>query len=72
MRSMRVAESKVLGYSIERVDEYDEIGLLRSKRHEVLCPQTGAVLASHATRRAAERYVIACELGQIEGCARAA
>ncbi len=62
MRSIRVAETKVLGYSIERVDEYDDVGLLRSMRHEVLCPQTGAVLASHASRRAAERFVIAREL----------
>jgi hypothetical protein len=62
MRSMRVAEINVLGYNIERVDEYDDVGLLRSMRHEVLCPQTGAVLASHKTRRAAERFVIAREL----------
>jgi hypothetical protein len=62
MRSMRIAESNVLGYQIERVDEYDDVGLLRSMRHEVLCPQTGVVLASHATRRAAERFVVAREL----------
>jgi hypothetical protein len=62
MRSMRIAEINVLGYNIERVDEYDDVGLLRSMRHEVLCPQTGTVLASHATRRAAERFVIAREL----------
>jgi hypothetical protein len=62
MRSIRVTESKVLGYNIERVDEYDDVGLLRSMRHEVLCPQTGAVLASHASKRAAERFVIAHEL----------
>jgi hypothetical protein len=62
MRSKRVTETKVLGYNIERVDEYDDAGLLRSMRHEVLCPQTGAVLASHGTRRAAERFVIAREL----------
>ena len=62
MRSIRVMESKVLGYNIERVDEYDDVGLLRSMRHEVLCPQTGAVLASHASKRAAERFVIAREL----------
>ena len=63
MRSMRCAKTKVLGYHIERVDEYDDVGLLRSIRHEVLCPQTGAVLASHVSRRAAERFVIASELG---------
>jgi hypothetical protein len=62
MRSTRTAEINVLGYNIERVDEYDDVGLLRSMRHEVLCPRTGAVLASHITRRAAERFVIACEL----------
>jgi hypothetical protein len=62
MRSIRVTETKVLGYSIECVDEYDDVGLLCSMRREVLCPQTGAVLASHASRRAAERFVIAREL----------
>jgi hypothetical protein len=62
MRSMRVAEMMALGYNIERVDEYDDIGLLRSMRYEVLCPVTGAVLASQITRRAAERFVIKREL----------
>ena len=62
MRSMRIAGTNVLGYAIERVDEYDDVGLLRSMRHEVLCPQTGVVLGSHTTRRAAERFVIAYEL----------
>lgn len=38
MRSVRFTETKVLGYSIERVDEYDDVGLLRSMRREVLCP----------------------------------
>jgi hypothetical protein len=69
MRSMRTAETNVLGYNIERVDEYDDVGLLRSMRHEVLCPQTGAVLASHKTRRAAERFVIAHELRYQPGLA---
>ena len=68
MRSTRTAETNVLGYNIERVDEYDNVGLLRSMRHEVMCPQTGAVLASHKTRRAAERFVIARELhGPVAG-----
>lgn len=62
MRSVRIAETNVLGYTIERVDEYDDVGLLRSMRHEVLCPLTGTVLASHTTRRAAERFVVAREL----------
>ncbi|MDR3389783.1 MAG: hypothetical protein P4L92_22310 [Rudaea sp.] len=62
MRSIRVTETKVLGYSIERVDVYDDVGLLRSTRHEVLCPQTGAVVGSHTSRREAERFVIALEL----------
>ena len=62
MRSKRIAETKVLGYNIERIDEYDEVGLLHSMRHEVLCPDTGVVLASHVNRREAERFVIAREL----------
>ena len=62
MRSMRSIESSVLGYGIERLDEYDDTGLLRSMRYEVMCPQTGAVLASHPSLRAARRQVILLEL----------
>jgi len=62
MRSMRIAESSVLGYRIERLDEYDDTGLLRSVRYEVMCPHSGAVLASHPSLRSARRHVIVHEL----------
>lgn len=72
MRRMRTPETTVLGYRIERVDEYDDVGFLRSMHHQVLCPQSGALLASLATRRAAERFVVVRELGETAKKARAA
>ena len=65
MRSLRCTESQVLGYTIERLDEYDDAGLLHSKNYEVLCPRTGAVLASVANAQAAKRFVILHELRAI-------
>jgi hypothetical protein len=62
MRSMRIAESSVLGYPIERLDEYEDTGLLCSTRYEVMCPYTGAVLGSYPNLRAARRRVILREL----------
>lgn len=62
MRCMRIAESSVLGYRIERLEEYDETGLLLPTRYEVICPVTGAVLASHPSLRSARRHVILHEL----------
>jgi hypothetical protein len=65
MRSLRCKEAQVLGYHIERLDEYDDAGLLHSKNYEVLCPRTGAVLASVANAQAAKRFVILHELRAI-------
>jgi len=62
MRCIRHSESNVLGYRIERLDEYDDGGLLRSMRYEVLCPHTGVVLGNHASLRAAQKHVILHEL----------
>ena len=62
MRCIRHSQSTVLGYCIERLDEYDDNGLLRAMRYEVLCPQTGAVLGNHGTLRAAHKHVILHEL----------
>ena len=71
MRSQRCTEAQVLGYSIERLDEYDDTGLLQSMNYEVLCPRTGAVLASLANAQAAKRFVILHELRAIrEGTLR--
>jgi len=62
MRCIRHAEPTILGYRIERIDEYDERGLLQAMRYEVFCPQTGATLGSHASLRAARKHVILHEL----------
>ena len=71
MRSLRCTEAQVLGYRIERLDEYDDTGLLHSMNYEVLCPRTGAVLASLANAQAAKRFVILHELRAIrEGTLR--
>jgi len=63
MRSVRTQESMMLGYAIERLAEFDDAGLTRSIRYEVMSPETGAVLASLTSLRAARRFVVARELG---------
>ena len=71
MRSLRCTEAQVLGYRIERLDEYDDTGLLHSMNYEVLCPRTGAVLASLANAQAAKRFIVLHELRAIrEGTMR--
>jgi len=71
MRSLRCTEAQVLGYRIERLDEYDDAGLLHSMNYEVLCPRTGAVLASLANAQAAKRFIVLHELRAIrEGTMR--
>jgi hypothetical protein len=71
---MRTLETRMLGYAIERLDEFDDHGLPRSVRYEVLCPHTQAVLASRATLREARRFVLVHELAAIkrDAAARAA
>jgi len=71
MRSLRCTEAQVLGYKIERLDEYDDAGLLHSMTYEVLCPRSGMVLGKHANVQAAKRFVIVHELRAIrEGTLR--
>lgn len=65
MRSERTPESTVLGYRIERLDEYDENGLHAGSRYEVICPHSGNVLVSLSSLRAARRYVLAHEMRQM-------
>lgn len=62
MRCFRSSEATVLGYHVERVDEYDDLGMLRSMRYEVMCPFTGVVLGSHASLRAARKHIVLHEL----------
>ncbi|HST28214.1 MAG TPA: hypothetical protein VLK26_07575 [Rudaea sp.] len=71
MRCKRYPETRVFGYAIERLDEYDETGLPRSSRFEVLCPKTGAVLAAFDDANSAKRFAIVHELRAIrEGTQR--
>jgi hypothetical protein len=63
MRSVRSVICMMLGYSIERLDAYDDRGLSISIRFEVRCPHTGLVITSSATLRAARQCIIGRELG---------
>ena len=62
MRSLRVTEKIMLGYSIERVENYDEIGLLQETRYEILSSETGEVVGNKDTLRGAQNLVIEREL----------
>lgn len=71
MRCKRFPETRVFGYPIERLEEYDDAGLPRALRYEVLCPKTGAVLGAFDDAHAARRYAIVHELRAIrEGTQR--
>jgi hypothetical protein len=62
MRSLRVTEKIMLGYSIERVENYDEIGLLQETQYEILSSATGEVVGFKDTLRGAQNLVIEREL----------
>lgn len=62
MRSVRSVETKVLGYVIERLDQYDVGGDLQSRQYEIQCPHTGNRIGRHANLRMAKRAVILHEL----------
>lgn len=62
MRSVRSVETRVLGYLIERLDQYDATGLLQSHVFEIQCPHTGRKLGRHANLRMAKRAVVLHEL----------
>jgi len=62
MRCKRYPETRIFGYAIERLEEYDETGLPRAPRFEVLCPKTGAVLAAFDDANSAKRFAIVHEL----------
>ena len=62
MRSVRSVETQVLGYLIERLDQYDATGMLQSHAFEIQCPHTGRKLGRHANLRMAKRAVILHEL----------
>jgi hypothetical protein len=62
MRSVRSIIYRMFGYSIERVDEYNDAGLPTAIRYETRCPYTSLVIASCRTLQAAQQCVIAREL----------
>jgi hypothetical protein len=62
MRSIRSVIYRMFGYSIERLDEYNDAGLPTSIRYEARCPYTGLVITSSPTLNAARQCVIAREL----------
>lgn len=71
MRCKRYPEARVFGYAIERLEEYDEAGLPRLPRFEVLCPRTGVVLGAFDDAPTAKRFAVVHELRAIrEGTQR--
>jgi hypothetical protein len=74
MNTSRHTEVNVLGYRIDHVRTDAERAPEPARRglehwREVLCPESGGVLARFASRAEAERYIIDREL---EGARRAA
>lgn len=62
MRCMRTTETVMLGYTIERVDCYDAVGLLQDTSFDVLGANGGVVIASHPSLRSAQNFVLCREL----------
>lgn len=63
MRKIRTFLNRMLGYTLERTETYNDAGLPTLIRFEVRCPQTGLVICSSATLIAARQCIIARELG---------
>jgi hypothetical protein len=62
MRMVRTFLDRMLGYTLERTETYDDAGLPTLIRFEVRCPHTGFVISSSPTLAAARQCVIAREL----------
>ncbi len=62
MRLVRSLISRMFGYSIERLDRYDDAGMPISMRFEARCPHSGEVVTSSPSLMAARHCVIAREL----------
>ena len=50
MRSNRTRQTTILGHVIERIDEFDELGLSTNVRYEVMCPYTARSYQSRNLR----------------------
>jgi hypothetical protein len=63
MRKVRTFLGRMLGYTLERTETYNDAGQPTLIRFEVRCPHTGFVISSSPTLTAARQCVIARELG---------
>jgi hypothetical protein len=59
---MRTKETVMLGYTIERVDSYDAVGLLQDTSYDILGANGNAVIGSHPNLRSAQNFVLWHEL----------
>ncbi len=62
MRKVRTFLERMLGYTIERTETYNNARLPTQIRFEVRCPHTGFVMSSSPTLAAARECVIGREL----------
>ena len=62
MRKVRTFLGRMLGYTLERTETYNDAGLPTLIRFEVRCPHTGFVISSSPTLAAARQCVIAREM----------
>ena len=62
MRKLRTFLGRMLGYTFERTETYNDAGMPTLIRFEVRCPQTGFVVSSSPTLPAARQCVIAREM----------
>ncbi len=62
MRTLRTPETTMFGYTIERLEDRDDLGLTDGSCFEVLSPVSGEVLASFPSRRDAESFVLQREM----------
>ena len=62
MRSTRRKETQVLGYLIERIDQFGDDGLMQARCYEIRCATSGATIGQQPSLRAARRMVVLHEL----------
>ena len=62
MRKVRTFLERMLGYTLERTETYNDAGMPTLIRFEVRCPHTGFVISSSPTLAAARQCVIAREM----------
>jgi hypothetical protein len=67
MRKIRTFLGRMLGYTLERTEIYNNAGLPTLIRFEVRCPHTGFVISSSPTLAAARQCVIGRELSITAG-----